>query len=181
VSRARDPWERRAEIASDHPLASLLFWGIGITAVVLVIVALVGLASTGSVFFKGAAAQKTVGARTKTQVFTPENKIAQIAFFHNTCNTAVAQLRIVKNNNARVTALQKAAKSSDPIRQQQAQDSLSGAIDDATGAANVLQATVADYNSRSAQSTANVFKGNNLPDRINLPDPIPATYTINCG
>lgn len=150
--------------------------------IVLVLVALTGLVTTGSIFFKGEAAKKTVGARTNVQVYSPENKIAQIAFFHNTCQDVNKQLRIVENNQARLTTDEHAAQfATDVIRQHQAEDSLINDQQDITGAQNVLQSTVADYNSRSAQSTANIFKTSGLPDRILLPDPITTGYSVNCN
>jgi hypothetical protein len=178
---SNDPWVAREEQFHRHPFIKTAQYVVGAVLIVLVATAVVGLATTGSVFFQGAVAKHTVGARTKAKVFTPENKIAQIAFFHNTCNTAKAQLRIVQNNQNRYDADLKAAQfAKDPIRQQQAQNALSNDQQDITGAENVLQTTVADYNSRSAQSTANVFKGQNLPDRIVLADPVSNT-NINCG
>jgi hypothetical protein len=176
-----DPWERREDQFHRHPFLKTAQYVLGAVAIVLVATALIGLASTGSIFFQGEAAKHTVGARTNIKVYSPENKIAQIAFFHNTCNTAKAQLRIVQNNAAKEAADLKAASfASDPIRKQQAQDSLGQDAQDVTGAENVLQTTVADYNSRSAQSTANVFKGANLPDRIVLADPV-SNSNIDCG
>lgn len=174
-------WDRRIDQFERHPFLKTAQYVVGLVIIGLVVTAIVGLATTGSVFFQAAAAKHTVGARTDIKVYTPENKIAQIAFFHNTCNTAKAQLRIVQNNQDRYNADLKAAQfAKDPIRQQQAQNNLSQDEQDLVGAQNVLQTTVADYNSRSAQSTANVFKGANLPDRIVLANPVSNT-NINCG
>lgn len=182
MPRTYKTWDDRSVEAEAHPFWTTLKWVLGVTVVVLIVVALVGLATTGSLFFQGEAAKHTVGARTNIKVYSPENKIAQIAFFHDTCNTANAQLRIVENNQDRLKTDTKAARSAqDPIRQQQASDSLVNDQQDVTGALNALQATVANYNSRSAQSTANIFKDANLPERIVLPNPISAGYTINCG
>lgn len=175
-------WESRADFASRHPILALAGWTAAIVAVVLFVTAIVGLATTGSVFFQGKVAKLTNPSRVEQQVYDPNNTIAQIAFFHNTCQRVNSQLRIVENNHARLKADEHAASfAKDPIRQQQAVDSLSQDNQDLTGAMNALQATAADYNSRSAQSTANVFKSHNLPDRITLPDPIPAGFSVNCG
>lgn len=177
--RSADDWARDAE---DRPVWTLVKAAVIGTALVLVCVGIVGLATTGNVFFQGEAAKKTVGERTNVKVFSPENKIAQIAFFHDTCTTAQAQVRIVKNNQRRLAADEHAARfATGAIRQQQAQEQLATDEQDVTGAENALQATVAAYNSRSAQSTANVFKGTGLPERIRLPDPLTADYTIECG
>lgn len=177
-----DIWDRRLDRAERHPFLSLFYWAAGITLVVLAITAIVGLATTGSVFFQAAAAKKTVGARTDIKVYTPENKIAQISFFHDTCQRVNALIVTVQNNQARYNAdLRTAELSKDPVRQQQATDALTSDNSDVTGAKNALANAVADYNSRSRQSTANVFKGSGLPDQITLPNPLPAGLTINCG
>jgi hypothetical protein len=183
---SNDPYDRlgrRAEhevgAFADHPWLRLLFWSVAIVLIVLVCTAVVGLATTGSAFFQGEAAKRTVNERTNVKVFSPENKIAQIAFFHDTCQRAVSQLRIVENNRQRLAGDEHAARfASDPVRQQQAQDQLAADQQDVTGAENVLQATAADYNSRSAQSTANVFKDSGLPPRINLPDPMSKAFVV---
>lgn len=166
---------KRAEDAGRHPGFTLLRWALTGTLIVLACIALVGLLTTGSVFFRAAAAKRTISARVATQVYTPENAIAQIAFFHDTCQQAVAQQQIVANNQARYDADLKASRSPDPIRQQQAETQLAQDQQDVAGARNVLASTVAAYNSRSAQSTANVFKGSNLPERLSVND------SISCG
>lgn len=161
-------WER-------HPVAA------GISLVLLV-TALVGGIALGVTLLRGPVAKVTNPSKVEQKVYDPNNTIAQIAFFHNTCNLAAAQLRIVENNGARLRAdWRTAALATDPIRKQQALDQLSQDETDLAGAKNALQTTVADYDSRSAQSTANVFKDSGLPERIQLPDPIPAGYSINCG
>lgn len=174
-----DQWGRNME---RRPWSTTLLAVLGATAIVLIVVAIVGLVTTGSALFAGPAAKLTNPSRVEQKVFDPNNTVAQIAFFHNTCNQASAQVRIVENNQRALAADEVAAKNAkDPVRQQQAIDQLAADQQDVTGAQNALQTTVADYNSRSAQSIANVFKGTNLPDRIILPDPIPAGFTINCG
>lgn len=172
LDRRLDKW---GNDAGRHPWLTLLRWALAITLIVLACVALVGLLTTGSVFFKAAAAKRTIGARVTTQVYTPENAIAQIAFFHDTCQQAVAQQQIVTNNQARYDNDLKASRSTDPIRQQQAEVQLAQDQQDVAGAQNALASTVAAYNSRSAQSTANVFKNSDLPERLSAND------TISCG
>lgn len=173
-------WRQRADReysrATYHPWLTATKWLLLVVLVGVVLAGLAGLLSTGSVFFAGQKAKITNPARVQRQVYDPNNTIAQIAFFHNTCNTAAAQQRIVQTNEARYRADQTAAHlSTSPIQQQQAIESLSQDATDVAGAKNALETTVADYNSRSAQSTANVFKDNNLPDRLS------ATGQINCN
>lgn len=171
--RSANQW---ADDADRRPVWTLLKAAVIGTVIVLVCVALVGLATTGSVFFAGTAAKVTNPSRVQQKVYDPNNTIAQIAFFHNTCNTAAAQFRIVQNNQKRLKADEHAAQfATSPIQQQQAVDSLASDQTDVTGAQNALETTVADYNSRSAQSTANVFKDNDLPERLSADGP------INCG
>src|SRR4051812_32654288 len=127
-----EQWVRSAE---RRPGLTLLAAGLALTFIALAIAAVVGLATTGSIFFKGEAAKKTVGAQTNRQVFTAQNKIAQIAFFHDTCNTAAAQVIVVRNNQARLQADERAARfAHDPLRRQQAEDALTGDDQDVTGA-----------------------------------------------
>lgn len=175
---ARD-WEKDAEQRPAWTIAKAAIIG---TLIVLVCVALVGILTTGSIFFRGEAAKRTVNERTNLKVFTPENKIAQIAFFHDACQTVNQQLRVVENNQARLEVDQKnAAFAKDPVRQQVAIKSIETDQQDVTGAKNALVGTVATYNSRSRQSTADVFKDGGLPDQISIPADVPAGYTINCG
>lgn len=175
-------WRRREDFMSRHPLLAALGWILGIVVVCAVVAGVIGLISTGSVIFQGKAAKITNPARVEQKVYDPNNTIAQIAFFHDQCQAVNRQLRIIENNRTKQKADERAARfAKDPIRQQQAQDALSQDSSDVSGAENNLQATVADYNSRSAQSTANVFKGHNLPERIVIPDPIPPGFSINCG
>jgi cell division septation protein DedD len=177
--KSADQWGRDAE---QRPVFTIFKAALIGTILVLGILAVVGLATTGSIFFQGEAAKKTVGERTNTQVFTPENKIAQIAFFHNTCNTVNAQLRIAENIQAQIKLDERAASTaSSPIEQQRASDQLSQDAQNLSGAENVVQTTAADYNSRSRQSTANVFKSTGLPDQITIPNPITPGFAVNCG
>lgn len=180
--RSYQTWDDREAEFEARPWWVALKWSLAAVVIALVCAAVVGLATTGNALFQGEAAKRTVTERTNSQTFTPENKAAQIAFFHDACNTVNAQLRIAESNEATYRADMEAARlASDPIKQQQAQSVLSADQQNVTGAQNIVQSTAADYNSRSAQSTANVFKDSGLPDRITLPAPIPAGYSVNCG
>lgn len=177
--KTTEDWLRDAE---RRPAWALLKSSVILVAIVLVCVALVGLATTGSVFFQGAAARRTVGSKTDVRVFSADNKIAQIAFFHDSCETVNRQLRVVENNRERLRADEHAARyATDPIARQQAIDGLTADQQDVTGAQNALAATTADYNSRSAQSTASVFKDGGLPSRINLPVSPEPGFSVDCG
>lgn len=175
-------WDKREERFEKHPIAYTGWWALGITLVVLGIIALVGVATTGSIFFNSAASNVTLKPRINVQRNDTNNAVASITFFHQTCTDAQAQLRIVENNQARYDADLKAARdTTDPIAAQQAVQSLVSAQSDVTGAENVLQTTVANYNAKAANSLNAKFRESGLPERIVLPDPVPTGYTIDCG
>lgn len=166
---SQDRWDRRADQFDRNPLTTILGWSIGIVLVTAVLVGVIGLIATGSVFFQGQAAQITNPSRVQQKVYDPNNTVAQIAFFHDTCNdvqTAFAQWQGAQQKVALDTT---GTRSSDPIKAQQAQDALDQDTQALIGTQQHIYATANNYNSRSAQSTANVFKDSGLPNRINPP------------
>jgi hypothetical protein len=180
--RESPTWDDRADEFEAHPWWVTLKWVVGVLVLVLVVAALVGVATTGSVFFEGEAAKHTVNSRTDKQVYSPENKQAQIAFFHNTCQDVNSQLAVIRNAQQTLATDEAAAKDvSDPLQQQVAIKNITTDQQDLSAARDVAAKSAADYNSRSAQSTANVFKDAGLPDRITLPNPIPDGYSVDCG
>ncbi len=183
MSHPDDQWNRRYERSSKRPLTETLRWSLGVTIIVLILVAVVGLATTGSVSFGAFQAKHTAKARVTQRVYDPTNIISQVAFFHDKCNAVVKDLNVARNNAQRLKTDERLATSTDPIKQQQAAQSLANDQSDFTGALNVAQQDAADYNSRSAQYTANPFKDQGLPYCITVPsDPAALdTFSINCG
>lgn len=187
--RERDEvWDRRADRAADsltyHPWWTALKWGLGLLAVLLVLSVVGNAFGILSVWWGGEQAQITNPSRVKQQVFDPNNTIAQISFFHNQCEGVNADAQIVSQNAATYLADKRVlAGATDPISQQQARDALLQDQQNITGPRNALVQRAADYNSRSQQSTANVFKGHGLPRRIDVPSTIEAlaTFHVNCG
>lgn len=162
-------WEDRADYAETHPVLASLKWGIITIVVVAILLGVIGIISTGSVFFQGAAAKVTNPAQVQKKVYDPNNTIAQVAFFHDTCNgvrTAFAQWQSAQQ---KLTLDTKASNSSDPIKAQQAQNALTQDTTALVGTQQNIYATANNYNSRSGQYTANVFKDANLPERIAPP------------
>jgi hypothetical protein len=162
-------WPDREDYAERHPVLAVLGWGLIIILLVAIFAGVIGLISTGSVFFEGQAAKATNPSRVQKQVYDPNNTVAQIAFFHNTCaqvRTSFAQWQTARE---KVDVDTKQAESSDPIKAQQAQNALDQDMQALVGTQQNIYATANDYNSRSAQSTANVFKDSNLPARIEPP------------
>lgn len=166
---SRSNWDDRADDFERHPVLQALKWGILVILVVAVLAGVVGLISTGSVFFEGAAAKVTNPSRVEKKVYDPNNTMAQVAFFHNTCNdvrTAFAQWQSAQEKVALDT---KRSTSNDPIKAQQAQNALDQDTQALIGTQQNIYSTANDYNSRSGQYTANVFKDANLPERITPP------------
>lgn len=146
--------------------------GAGLLAIIAVVLLVLigGAIVILSANFGGEVAKRSVHGRTKQQVFSPENNQAQVAFFHDHCRGVVRDFREWQNNTSQLKADERAARyARDPIRQQQAEDVLTQDQQNVTQVANVLQNDAQDYNSRSAQWTANSFKDAGLPDRIEPP------------
>lgn len=178
----RELWDRRADQAERHPFLGLLYWGAGITAVILVITALVGVATTGSVFFQSAASNATLKSRENVQRNSTENAVTSIAFFHDQCNGVNAKLAIYRVNKDKALRLEKRAQSeTDPLRRQQAVDQSDRSAADADGALNAAIAAANDYNAKASNSLKAKFRESGLPERINIPADNPASYTVDCG
>lgn len=162
-------WEDRAEYADRHPVLAVLGWGIIIIVVCAILAGVVGLISTGSVFFNAGAAKATNGARVQQRTYDPNNSIAQMAFFHNTCNDVRTDYANWQSAQQRVNLDMKKAQSNDPVKAQQAQNALDQDMQSLTGTQQLIYSTANDYNSRSGQRTAAPFKDAGLPIRIEPP------------
>jgi hypothetical protein len=165
----RSNWDDRADDFDRWPVMTTLKWGIIVIIVCAIFAALIGLITTGSVFFEGQAAKITNPSRVQKKVYDPNNTIAQIAFFHDTCNRVRTGFAQWQSAGEKVSLDVQGTHSSDPIKAQQAQNALDQDTQALIGTQQNIYATANDYNSRSAQSTANVFKDNNLPSRIEPP------------
>jgi hypothetical protein len=176
----RKLWDRRLDTAERHPFLSFLYWAGGITVVILCLVAIVGLATTGSVFFKSAASNSTLKSRVNIQRNSTDNAVASISFFHDTCNDVNRQLSIYAVNHDKFTRLSKRPTASDPLQAQRQTDALNNADQDATGALNVAIVGANDYNAKAANSLNAKFREAGLPERININPSSPPT-SIDCG
>lgn len=176
-------WDRRLDYAERHPILYPFWWVLGITLGVLAIAAVVGVASTGSVFFKSASSSATVKARTNIERNSTGNAVTSIAFFHDQCQAYNRQVVVVGSNTARADKLAKQAQGvSDPIAAQQAASAADQASTDAAGAFNVLAGIATDYNAKAANSLNAKFREAGLPDRLPTPSsPDGQLSTINCG
>lgn len=165
----RNNWDDRADDFERWPMLETLKWGLLVIVVCAVFAGAIGLITTGSVLFQGPAAKLTNHSRVEQKVYDPNNTVAQIAFFHNTCNDVRTAFAQWQGAQEKVKIDTEGTRSSDPIKAQQAQNALDQDAQSLIGTQQNIYATANDYNSRSAQSTANVFKDNDLPERINPP------------
>lgn len=163
-------WESRANYADRHPVLAFLGWGITIIVCIAILAGVIGLISTGSVFFNAFAAKATNGARVQQQTYDPNNSIAQMAYFHNTCNDVKTEFANWQSAQEKVSLDDKAIQGNDPIKAQQAQNQRDQDVQALIGSQQALYADANDYNSRSGQRTAAPFKDAGLPYRIEPPE-----------
>lgn len=178
-----DRWDTRLNYAERHPILSLFWWGTGIVLALLAIAAVVGVATTGSIFFQSASSNLTVKPRVNIERNSTDNAVTSIEYFHNACGRVQTNIATYNNNKARADRFEKsAAQATDPIARQRATDLADQASTDATGALNQAVSAANDYNANTSNSLHAKFREQGLPDQINLPsDPSSlATFTVNC-
>jgi hypothetical protein len=179
-----DRLDAYADDYARHPVWNSIKLGLAGIVVIGVLAAIIGLISTGSVFFAASKAKFTAAPRVTQKVYAPDNVIANVAFFHDTCNAVSRDLQVYRNNEARYQADRNAARlQTDPLQQAAAVNALSTEQQDVTAALNAAQDAAASYNSASAQYTRNPFKDAGLPYRITVPtDPRDlATFSVACN
>lgn len=167
-----------------HPWRQVAKWFAGALAICLLLSVVGNALGIVSVFWGAEKAKITNPARVTQKVYDPNNTIAQISFFHNQCEQVNADAQIVSQNaQTYLNDKQVLANAASPIEQQQARDTLLQDQQNITGPKNALVSRAADYNSRSEQSTANVFKDSGLPGKINVPSSVEglATFHVDCG
>lgn len=169
-----DRVNREANAFGRHPLAAALKWGLGIIAVVVVLLVVVSLISTGSVFFQGAKAKLVAGAKVEQKVYDPNHILSEKAFFTETCEAVGKDYANWKSNEGQYERAQTIAK--DARTQGEAAEAESNAAQASTfvaGALEQLQSDVHEYDARSNNKASNPFKEADLPYRITVPS-IPA-------
>lgn len=165
---ARDPrrdyptWDDRESEFEAKPLRTSLKWALGATLVVLAVAALIGVATTGSVFFTGEAAKRTNPAREKAIVFDPNRSLATYEGFYSTCNTFNAAILNAADAKAEAASREKAyRKSTDPFGNERR--SISALRENARGLRNRARDLAATYNADSSANTRAPFKAADLP------------------
>lgn len=162
-----EDWEQSFE---SRPWWTTMRGAIGIVVIVLVCIALVGLVSTGSVFFQGAANKATIDAQVQRDTYTSDNAFAQYGFFPQQCERVRASYLQWQNAVETLQQDQKAARlETDPIRRAQALQALETDQEHVNGTANQISNAAADYNARAENVTANKFLAADLPPRIDVP------------
>lgn len=132
------------------------------TIAVLAITALVGVATTGSVFFKAGAAKVTNKARETIIVFNPDRTLSTYEGFYKSCNDYNSFVIAANEKQAAAEQAQKDYTSdSDPFGN--AQKDVQQQFADARGTRQVAQQEAAAYNAASSANTRAPFKAAELP------------------
>lgn len=163
-----DEWDRRAERFDKRPLRETIRWALGSVLVVAVVIAAVGLISTGSIFFQGEAAQLTNRSREKIVVFDPNRTLSTYEGFYALCNEFNAN--IIKAKDAATEAAQREKSynaKGDPFGDDR--KSITAVREDARALRNQARNLAAQYNADSAANTRAPFKAADLP------------YTLDAG
>ena len=154
-----DDWGNDAEKRPAWVVFKIALLG---TIFVLALTALVGVATTGSVFFKAEAAKITNKARETVIVFDPNRTLATYEGFYKTCNQFNA---LVIAADDKLAGAKQAEKSYDPDADPfgNAQKDIQQQYADARGTRQVAQQEAAEYNAASSANTRAPFKAAELP------------------
>jgi hypothetical protein len=169
---------------TDHPGRTILTWAVTIIAFVLILGLIGQLTGIANVYWGAEKAKITAPARVTQSTYGTDNVLHNVSYFHDQCNTILADQQNVVNARATLKQDQaafNAIPASNPIAQQQAASSLQQDQVNLVGAKDQLSNDVRDYDSKSATQTANPFKAHNLPYRISL-NPVTGELAgpINC-
>lgn len=146
------------------------------TLAVLAIIALVGVLTTGSVFFQAGSAKLTNKARETLIVFNPERTLATYEGFYTTCNSYNATLANAHDAEAEAVSRQKNYDpTTDPFGNEQ--KSIGAIRENARGLRNTARDLAAEYNAASSANTRAPFKAAELPYTLDANGQEPA----NCG
>lgn len=179
-------WDDRAHKTygrfTDRPVRTILYAVGGIVAFCLALSLIGNATGIVSIYWQAEKAKLTVNPRVTQQVYSTGNALHNIAYFHDQCNTILADEQNVVNAQTQLKTDEATFHATtDPIAQQQAGTAVTQDQTTLTGTKDQLSNDVRDYDSKSATQTANPFKAANLPYRINIS---PATGevegTINC-
>lgn len=180
-----EKWSQRSLRAysdfTEHPVRTTGLW-VGSIVAFFLILGLIGNAfGIANVYWQAEQAKLTVKPRVTQATYGTDNALSNISYFHNQCNTILADNQNV--TNAQVTLTQDRAtlaSATDPIAQSQDGQAVSQDNTNLLGAKDQLSNDVRDYDSKSATQTANPFKANNLPYRIDLAPNGTLQGTVNC-
>ena len=167
---------------TDHPWRFTAVVVGGIIAFVLLLSLVGNITGIANVYWGAEKAKLTVNPRVTQATYGTDNALQNIAYFHNQCNTILADQQNVINAKQTLTTDQATLKSAtDPIAQQQAGTAVTQDQSTLTGTKDQLSNDVRDYDAKSATQTANPFKANNLPYRISV-NPVTGELagTVNC-
>lgn len=153
-----------------HPMATTLRWVAALLVIVAVGIAGVGFITTGSVFFEADRAKLVAGAEVTKKIYDPNNIVAQVNFFTQTCEDVHKDYANWKANQSEFERLQQLTKTARTQGEAaEAESQASQASTYVAGALEQLQGDAHDYNAKSINYTANPFKSAGLPYRIEPP------------
>lgn len=157
-----------------RPVATIFKAAVLGTLGILAIIAIVGLLTTGSVFFQAGGAKLTNKARETLIVFNPERTLATYEGFYETCNTYNATLANARDAETSAAARQKDYDpSADPFGNEQT--SINAIRENARALRNQARDLAATYNASSSANTRAPFKAAELPYSLD------GTTPAQCG
>jgi hypothetical protein len=169
-------WEDREESFERRPFWESLKWILGGTAIFLIVVAFVGLASTGSVFFKGEAAKLTNPAREKAIIFDPNRTLSTYESFYDTCTAYNAALLNAQDAKAEAARRRESySPESDPFGNEQR--AISALSEAARSQRNIARHLAGLYNADAAKNSRGPFRASDLPYNLDAT----STQSAQCG
>lgn len=173
MARSADQWGRDAE---ERPAATIFKAALLVTLGVLALTALVGVITTGSVFFQAGAAKITNKARETIIVYNPERTLSTYEGFYRACNQYNA---LVIAADEKLAGAKQAEKSYNPDTDPfgNAQRDVQEQYADARGTRQVAQQEAAAYNADASANTRAPFKAAELPYALDATAKTPA----QCG
>ncbi len=155
-------WDDRAKRLERRPLRTTLQWVLGGAVVLVVVSALLGLITTGSIFFQGEAAKLTNPAREKIVVFDPNRTISTYEGFYRLCNEFNANIVKAKDAAAEAKSREEAYDAAtDPFGTDR--KSIVAVSEDARALRNVARGLAAEYNADASANTRAPFRAADLP------------------
>lgn len=154
---------------TDKPVKTTVVWVATIIGVLLALSLIGNALGVANIYWQAEQAKLTVNPRVTKATYGTDNALHNIAYFHDQCNTILADQQNVVNAEETLKVDQATLKeTSDPIAQQQAGSAVAQDQTAVLGARDQLSTDVRDYDSKSATQTAAPFKAANLPARITI-------------